>query len=111
MEGEQHPKATSANAALVGLAMTLNEAIVEEAALGWFQELGYAVFPGPQLAADKTAAELGLFGDLALVGRLRVAIHQLKPVISLLAIPTLRDTLLTELLSRELSIAEVKNSR
>jgi hypothetical protein len=47
MEGEQHPKATSANVALVGLAMTLNEAIVEEAALGWFQELGYAALPGP----------------------------------------------------------------
>ena len=29
--------------------MTLTEAHIEEAALGWFQELGYAVFPGPQL--------------------------------------------------------------
>jgi len=49
MEGEQHPKATSTNVALVGLAMTLTEAIVEEAALGLFQELGYTVFAGPQL--------------------------------------------------------------
>ena len=91
--------------------MTLTESMVEEAALGWFQELGCAVFPVSQLAPGKTAAQLGSLGDLALVGRLRVAIHPLKPVISLGAIPTLRDTLLTELLSKELSVAEVKNSR
>ena len=91
--------------------MTLTESIVEEAALGWFQELGYAALPGPQLAPGEPAAERDSFADVVLVGRLRVAIHQLKLVISLLAIPTLRDTLLTELLSRELSIAEVKNSR
>jgi len=28
--------------------MTLTESMVEEAALGWFQDLGYAVLPGPQ---------------------------------------------------------------
>jgi len=91
--------------------MSITESMVEEAALGWFQELGYAVGPVPQLAPGKTAAQLGSLDDLALVGWLRVAIHPLKPVISLGAIPTLRDTLLTELLSRELSVAEVKNSR
>ncbi len=63
MEGEQHPKATSANVAQVGLAMTLNEAIVEEAALGWFQELGYAALPGPQLAPGEPAAERDSFAS------------------------------------------------
>jgi hypothetical protein len=48
---------------------------------------------------------------VVLVGRLRGAIHQLKPVISLLAIPTLHVTLLPKLLSKELSVAGVKNSR
>ncbi len=48
---------------------------------------------------------------MVLVGRLRGAIHQLKPVISLLAIPTLHVTLLPKLLSKELSVAGVKNSR
>ena len=91
--------------------MTLTESMVEEAALGWFQELGCAVFPVSQLAPGKTAAQLGSLGDLALVGRLRVAIHPLKPVISLLAIPTLHVTLLPKLLSKELSVAGVKNSR
>jgi type I restriction enzyme R subunit len=41
--------------------MTLTEAIVEEAALGWFQELGYAVLPGPQLAPGEPAAERDSF--------------------------------------------------
>ena len=34
--------------------MTLNEAMVEEAALGWFQELGYTVLPGPMAASPAT---------------------------------------------------------
>ena len=63
MEGEQHPKATSANVALVGLAMTLNEAIVEAVSLGWFQELGYAALPGPQLAPGEPAAERDSFAS------------------------------------------------
>ena len=81
MEGEQHPKATSANVAQVGLAMTINEAIVEEAALGWFQELGYAALPGPQLAPGEPTAERQSFSDVLLVGRLRQAIGRLNPTI------------------------------
>jgi len=37
--------------------MSLNESIVEEAALEWFGELGYAVGHGPQMAAVEPAAE------------------------------------------------------
>ena len=61
--------------------MTLNEALIEEAALGWFQELGYSVLPGPQLAPGETAAERVSFNDVVLVGRLRDAIRQLNPAI------------------------------
>jgi type I restriction enzyme R subunit len=61
--------------------MTLNESIVEEAALGWFQELGYAVLPGPQLAPGEPTAERESFSDVLLVGRLRQAIRQLNPAI------------------------------
>jgi type I restriction enzyme R subunit len=81
MEGEQHPKATSANVALVGLAMTLNEAIVEAVALDWFQALGYAVLPGLQLAPDEPTAERQSFSDVLLLGRLRQAIGRLNPTI------------------------------
>ena len=61
--------------------MTLNESIVEAAALGWFQELGYAVLPGPQLAPGEPTAERETFSDVVLVGRLREAIRKLNPAI------------------------------
>jgi hypothetical protein len=71
----------------------LNESIVEDAALEWFGELGYAVGHGPQLAPGEPAVERDSFGEVVLVGRLREAI--------------LRDTLLPKLLSGELSVASL----
>ena len=61
--------------------MTLNESIVEAAALGWFQELGYDVLPGPQLAPGEPTAERETFRDVVLAGRLREAIRKLNPAI------------------------------
>ena len=46
--------------------MSLNESIVEDAALTWFGELGYAVVHGPQLAPGEPAAEQDSFGDAVL---------------------------------------------
>ena len=59
--------------------MSLNESIVEDAALEWFGELGYAVGHGPQLAPGEPAAERDGFDDVVLIGRLRVAIRRLAP--------------------------------
>ncbi len=53
--------------------MSLNESIVEDAALEWFGELGYAVGHGPQLAPGEPAAERDSFGEVVLAGRLREA--------------------------------------
>ena len=61
--------------------MSLNESHVEEAALEWFRELGYAVGHGPQLAPGEPAAERDGFGEVVLVGRLREAIRRLNPAI------------------------------
>ena len=61
--------------------MSLNESIVEDAALTWFGELGYAVGHGPHLAPGETAAERDSFGEVVLVGRLREAIRRLNPAI------------------------------
>jgi hypothetical protein len=41
--------------------MSLNESIVEDAALEWFGELGYTVGHGPQLAPGEPAAERDSF--------------------------------------------------
>ena len=61
--------------------MSLNESIVEDAALEWFGELGYAVGHGPHLAPGEPAAERASFGEVVLVGRLREAIRRLNPAI------------------------------
>jgi type I restriction enzyme R subunit len=61
--------------------MSLNESIIEEAALEWFAELGYAVGHGPQLAPGEPSAERDSFDETVLVGRLREAIRRLNPAI------------------------------
>ena len=61
--------------------MSLNESIVEDAALEWFGELDYAVGHGPHIAPGEPAAERESFGEVVLVGRLRAAIRLLNPSI------------------------------
>ena len=59
--------------------MSLNESIVEDAALEWFVELGYAVGHGPHLAPGEPKAERDSFSDVVLVGRLKRAAALLNP--------------------------------
>jgi type I restriction enzyme R subunit len=59
----------------------MNESIVEEAALTWFGELGYAIGHGTHLAPGEPAAERESFGDVVLEARLREAIRRLNPAI------------------------------
>ena len=87
--------------------MSLNESIVEDAALKWFGELGYAFGHGPHLAPREPAAERDSFSEVVLVGRLREAIRRMNPAIPRSrTLATLRDTLLPKLLSGELSVAQ-----
>jgi hypothetical protein len=53
--------------------MSLNESIVEDAALEWFEELGYAVWHRRHLTSGDPAAERDAFGEVVLVGCLREA--------------------------------------
>jgi type I restriction enzyme R subunit len=59
--------------------MGLNESTVEDAALEWFGELGYAVGHGPHIAPGEPVAERDSFGEVMLKGRLRDAIRKLNP--------------------------------
>ena len=59
--------------------MSLNEAVVEDAALTWFAELGYAVGHGPDLAPGEPAAQRLSFGDVVLARRLRETVERLNP--------------------------------
>ncbi len=51
--------------------MPVTESVVEEAALSWFQELGYAVLLGPDMAPGEPATERTDYSRVVLVGRLR----------------------------------------
>ncbi|MCC6627189.1 MAG: type I restriction endonuclease subunit R [Chloroflexi bacterium] len=60
---------------------SLTESIVEDAALGWFTELGYTVLHGPDIAPGQPQAERATYGDVVLVERLRAALARLNPAI------------------------------
>ena len=81
--------------------MSLNESIVEDAALEWFGELGYAVGHGPHLAHGEPAAERESFGEVVLVGRLREAIRRLTPAIPEEARATIRNFRIAQFRHRE----------
>jgi type I restriction enzyme, R subunit len=61
--------------------MSLNESIVEDAALAWFSDLGYTTAHGPSLAPGEPAAERLSFADVVLVSRVQSAIQRLNPAI------------------------------
>jgi type I restriction enzyme R subunit len=56
----------------------LNEDVVEQAALGYFRELGYETKFGPNIAPDGKAKERENWNDVVLVGRLKAAIDRLN---------------------------------
>lgn len=58
--------------------MSLNEFIIEEATLEWFEGQGYACKNGLLIAPGEPSAERDSFGDVALVGRFREAIWRLN---------------------------------
>ena len=57
------------------------ESTVEEAALSWFEELGYAIVHGPDIAPGELFAERDGYSDVVLVKRLREALQRINPEI------------------------------
>ena len=57
------------------------ESVVEDAALEWFEALGYTVLHGPEIGAGEPAAERTDPGyrDVLLQGRLKHALERLNP--------------------------------
>ncbi|MDH4246197.1 MAG: type I restriction endonuclease subunit R [Deltaproteobacteria bacterium] len=55
------------------------ESTVEEAALAWFQELGFDVLHGPDIDPDSAAPERASYGDVVLRGRLLDALTRCNP--------------------------------
>ena len=63
---------------------------VENAALEWLAELGYAVEHGPDIGPEGLASERGSYGEVLLTGRLREVLSRLNPHLSA---ETLEDVL------------------
>ncbi len=55
------------------------ESHIEEAALKWFEKLGWTVLHGPNIAPDEPAAERASYADVILRDRLEAAIDSLNP--------------------------------
>ncbi len=59
--------------------MSFTESEVEEAALGWLDELEYTVLHGPEIAPGERDAERDTYQEVLLAGRLREALETLNP--------------------------------
>lgn len=57
------------------------ETHVEDAALAWVSELGYAILHGPDIAPDSAQPERASYDDVILPARLRAAVARLNPAI------------------------------
>jgi type I restriction enzyme R subunit len=55
------------------------ESVVEEAALEWFEHLGYAVVSGPSIAPGEPGTERTSYEQVVLDARLRAALARLNP--------------------------------
>lgn len=59
--------------------MSFGESDVEDAAIEWLKDLGYAYTPGPILAPDGASPERASYASVILKGRLRSALARINP--------------------------------
>ena len=57
----------------------ISESAVEAASLAWFEEMGYAVLHGSDIAPGEPDAERQTYADVVLIGRLRSALSRINP--------------------------------
>jgi type I restriction enzyme R subunit len=58
---------------------SFSESTVEDAALDWLAELGWAVKHGPEIAPGELFAERKDYGETVLLERFRTALQRLNP--------------------------------
>ena len=58
---------------------SVTESTVEDAALHWFEGMGYSILHGPDIAPGEPAAERTDFSEVVLANRLRSALSRLNP--------------------------------
>lgn len=60
------------------MSQMFSDSVVEDAALEWFEGLGYSSAHGPEIAPDATGLERSTYTDVLLVDRLRNALFTLS---------------------------------
>ena len=83
------------------------ESHVEEAALAWLTELGYATATGIDIGPDGVVPERANYGDVLLLDRVRAAIARLNPTLT----PETRAEVLVKLLHAETPSLVAENRR
>ena len=73
--------------------MKIYESDVEEEMLGWFEDLGYEVVAGPELAPEGARPERKNYKTVLLEGRLREALRRLNPEMPAAAIDDAVDVM------------------
>jgi type I restriction enzyme R subunit len=61
------------------MAASFTESVVEEAALGWFRELGYMVVAGPDMAPETGSKARASYGEVSFPALLHTALSRLNP--------------------------------
>jgi type I restriction enzyme, R subunit len=89
--------------------MTVNfaESHVEEAALAWLGELGYATADGLDIGPDGSKPERAAYGDVLLGSRLRAAIVRLNPTLT----PEIREDVFRKIIQAEMPGLVEENRR
>ena len=64
----------------------MTESDLERACIVWFQELGYAYQPGPEIAPRGLFPERETFTQVVLIGRLHAALSRINPTLPATAI-------------------------
>lgn len=77
--------------------VSIAESHVEEAALIWLAEPGYATANGLQIGPDGRKPERENYGEVLLLPRLRAAIERLNPPLA----PEVRETVLAKIVQSE----------
>src|SRR5207245_2417122 len=97
----------SGSAIVIVMVTTVNEAVIENAALEWFRELGYRTLHGLEIAPGSETAERGSYEQVVLLGRLRDAVVRLNPDVP----PAAHDEALRQALRRESADLVAENRR
>jgi len=62
--------------------MKISELLLENTVLTWFENLGYQVLHGPDIAPGESQAERDSYSEVVLKERLREAVYKLNPNVS-----------------------------